>query len=151
DVDVTALPGHGDAVQRGAGRHADVDAAQQVGYGRVGGRQPARRVAQADEVGHARLPLDGDVECGPVPEGSGGAEAAERAGDDPGVDGGQRVVVDLQLGGDAGPVVVDHDVGGAHELVEGGEAVGMRQLQGDAALAPVHAQEERVHPVDLVI
>src|SRR6267142_2480706 len=69
--------------------------------------------------------------------------AGDRAVDQPRVERRQRLVVHAEARGDAGPVVLDEDVGGRHQLLQDGDALGALEVEYEAALVAVDGQEGR--------
>ena len=78
-------------------------------------------------------------------------EAAGVAVDEIGLDRAQALVVDAEAYRGVVAHVVLHDVGRRHQLVQDRHRVGVLEVHGDAALAPVAAHRDvRAHPVEVV-
>ena len=127
---------------------------QQGGEHGLGGEHPGELV---DGVGPQRLGpalpgvepgqpgegLDDGVEGGRLRAGPGVPEAGDRAVDQPGVVGPERLVGEAEPVGHAGPPVLQEDVGPGGEAAELGQRLGVLQVEGPHLLAPVHVDEHR--------
>ena len=134
-ADARARPFH----ERGADAERSADTAAVVDVGDPGlGR---RSVGLAGQAHHARQRLDGVVVPGTLRVGAGLAVAGEGAGDDRRVHRVQRVVAEPELRQHPGAVVVDHDVGSAHEILDHRTALVGREPHTDRALAAVEREE----------
>lgn len=100
-------------------------------------RRPARFAGKAHNSG---ISLDQEVQSGPVFVRAVGAEAGDRAGDDPGIYFFQCLIIDLELFQHPGAeIVVDH-VGDLHQVVENFGCLGVAEIQGDGLFVPVQTQ-----------
>ncbi len=97
-----------------------------------------RPALRAHDAAHR---LDDGVEARPQPQRSLPAERVDRQAHDLRVDGGELVGADAEPVDDANPVVVDHDVRGPDEPVEGVPAGCRGQIEQRAALVPVEDGE----------
>ena len=122
-----AAPNDGSRVLRNTGRPSP---RWRPGWSR---NTPARAITSASSAGR---PARGPV--APKPE--------IEQWTSPGVGGGQRVRVDPQSRGLPGVEGLEHDVAVAHDAQELVTAVGLCEVDGDAALAPVHEEGDRLGP-----
>ena len=104
-------------------------------------RRLAARVA--GQAHHPRQGLDQVVVRGQVAFGPCGAEARQRAGDEARVHPAQGLRVCSESFHDPQAEVVDHDLRGLDEAIEGRTAGLALQVEGDASLAAVEAVEVR--------
>jgi hypothetical protein len=100
-----------------------------------------RFLAASLGVHEAAARLDERVEARVGREFALAAVAGDRAGDDARVDRSQRLVVDAEAFADAVAVVVEDDIGDADEIEEGFAPLRVLEVDGEAALAPVVADE----------
>ena len=117
------------------------------------GEEAGREIADRDADAHRPAPgLAGDrhqpahalrdlIDAGPVAIGPVLAEARDAGIDEPLVDRLQRLVIDAEAELDVGAVILDQDVGALDQAAEDGEAVGMLQVDRDAALVAVEVLE----------
>src|SRR5690606_6777168 len=103
-------------------------------------RRSARRAGHAHHTGET---LGDEVVAGSLRVRPVGPEAGDAGVDDRWSDLAQRLVVDPQPGGDAGPVVLDDDVGLGDEVEEVLLVGGVTQVEDDAALVAVEGEEGR--------
>ena len=141
--DVDELPASGllSGVERGQ------DAERRVHAGRdVGDRDAAADTRAAGFPGYAdqaALRLDHEVERRPVAVGTVLSEARNRTINDAGMPGACARVVDAELLDRPDPKILQHDVGVLEETKEEVLALRMFEIDLDAALVPVQADEVR--------
>ena len=138
-LDPLALAGARPVVQRRHDRHGGVVARHRVGVEQRGARQlpvgvagDRRQRAGGLDVG----PVGHPVALGPV-----GPVARHRHHDQRRVHRPQLLVAEPEVGHHAGAVVLQHDVGRAHQLEERRLAVGRGQVDAHPALVAVHLVE----------
>src|SRR5262249_47569847 len=98
-------------------------------------------------VGGPGEPRGGWVGAGAVFVGAGLAVAGGGDVEEPRVERGRRLVAEPEPLHDAGPEVLDEDVGARDQLPGDGLAVGVLEVDGQAPLVPVGRHEEDADPV----
>ena len=101
-------------------------------------RPPAGLAGHRHQAGHA---LGDQIEPALAPIRPRLAVAGDRAVDQAGIDALERLVVDLQRLGNAGPVVLDHHIRFPRQFIEERQPVGLLEIERDAALVAVDLRE----------
>ncbi len=138
-VDQLALAGALAVLERAQHTVGAEQAGRQVADGEPGlGRRALLVAGHADDAAHA---LRDQIVTAAACVGPGAAEPRDGAVDQPGVDRAQRVVVDAESGGGAGPVILHENVGRLHQPVDDLHAGRLLEIHGDPALAAVDRRE----------
>jgi hypothetical protein len=131
--------------QRRRDRLGDGEAGQLVGQDCAHQRRAALVRARLHR-GQARKRLDQWVEDRLAGVGSGIAEAGDRGVDDAGPDRSGVLVSQPQPLDHAGAEVLQHHIGPGDQPFQGGQAIGMLQIEGDRALVAVVIEERGGKP-----
>ena len=127
--------------QRDQRAHGGIHAAREVGDRHADAHRPlARQPRDRHQAAHALGDL---VEARPVAVGAVLAEAGQADVDEARVDGAQRFVVEAEPVLHVGPIVLDQHVGAFRHLLENGDALGLLEVERDAALVAVQVEEVR--------
>ena len=139
-ADAAPHQGGEDAVREGG-------AGQHVGDGEAEGHRPLIVVAVEPHDAGARLRQK--VLTGPLDPRALVAVAGDRGIDDAGIDRPDRGVVEPEALDDAGPEILQHDVGLADQLSERGEVGRVLEVEREAFLGAVDGVEDGRIPADL--
>src|SRR5207249_3092491 len=142
-VDELAAPGETPGPQRGE----DPDDGEEPGA-EVGDRHAdlhGRAVVAAGRAHDAAHALRDQVVAAAIRVRARPTEARDRAIDQPGIDRGERLVIDAETPGHAGAIVLDEHVRRRHEALQHGDAVRLFEIEHERALVAVDGEERRRH------
>ena len=140
DLDAVAAAGPLAIVKSAEDAVAREHAGGVVGDGRPARLRMLRVELQAEDAAQRHRHI---IVGRPLAVGPGFAEPGDRAMDQPGIGGLERLLPQSELGHDAGPIILEQDVGAGEELEQDGTARLRAQVELDAALAAVVGDEIR--------
>ena len=141
DIDMLALAGAGAAVDGDHGGVGPEHAGADIGYG--DGQAEGRAVLRTVDGGEAGHGLGNQVEAAAGAVGPVLPEARDRGHHQAGILRRERIVAEAEPRHDAGPEVLDHDIGRDAEVPRGLEAVLALQVERHGALVAVPEHEGR--------
>src|SRR3990172_3014205 len=144
-LDLLAPAGALPLVEGGDGAGDSREGGALVRHGHAVAHRALLRVAgDGDRAAHG---LDAEIVGGAVTVGPQGAEAGDGGADNARIDGAERLIVQPQPLGYARAEVVDYDIRGADKVVQHLAPFGLGDVQRQALLAAVYAEEVEVHPL----